>query len=144
MMRDESDTAASDEGPCKEYKDNWEVAGLTSSVAPAAARFSGRMAPMRWASSIRAVGAVLLALVDPMLIPAPSTVRIPWLSGMWTAWIQIVMLVIHVRSTQVPLTCSDHASTARREKFFSAANHQPILRVWQRDALLRQCHVGIP
>jgi hypothetical protein len=78
-----------------------EAAGLASAVAPAAARFSGRMAPMRWVTAIRAAGAVVLAIMDPYFVPVPATVRKPWMSGIWTAWIQISMLAVHVRSTQV-------------------------------------------
>jgi hypothetical protein len=96
--------APSDDESAHDTIDLRAAAGLRSAVAPPAARFSGRMAPMRWAIAIRAAGAVVLALMDPILVPIPATVRKPWLSGVWTAWIQICVLVVHVKSTQVLLT----------------------------------------
>ncbi len=96
----DDDDASGDEG-ARDNTASRAAAGLASAVAPAAARFSGRMAPVRWATAVRAACAVALALADPVLVPVPATVRKPWLSGAWTAWVQISMLGIHVKSTQV-------------------------------------------
>jgi hypothetical protein len=98
--RSSNSSVTSEENGCA-ASDDESTGCREKSVEAATARFSGRIAPMRWATTIRAASAVFLALIDPILVPIPATVRKPWLSGVWTVWSQLCVLFIHVKSTQV-------------------------------------------
>ena len=104
VTSEDNDRASSDDESPRASTYRGGGAWLASAVPSTAARFSGRMAPMRWTAAIRAAGAVALALVDPVLVPVPATVRKPWMSGVWTVWVQLWGLAVHVKSTQVPPT----------------------------------------